>query len=655
LLRDERFTPVLASVVVGVCGGLLALGFRALIDVGWWLFARVRALDSVLSVLLVLGIPAVGGLVVGLLLRDEPVPGDHGMAGIRASFITTGGVLKTSTAMLRALACAVTTTSGGSAGCEGPVARAAGAVGSWLAQRLGLHRSRIQILAACGVSASLTGLFNTPIAAVVFATEVVLGGYAIRGLAPLVVSAGTATVVVRWVAGHGAPFDVPPFVLKGPVDLVVHLALGLVCGVLAAGFIHGLDRLHAVRLPLPGPLRPALGGLLVGALVLFVPGALGVGYPVLTEVFRGDMALPLVAVLLVGKLVATGITLGSRGAGGVFAPSLVVGAALGWIVGRGADAIAPGTFAPPASFAAAGMVAMVAAVTHAPFTAAVLIVECTRSYHAILPGVVAGVAASMLASAIRDESAYGMALGRQGLRIPSGRHATELTPSTIQPLLDPVRDTVPAALPALELLNRLPAARSSVLVVADGMRVVGVLSTRAVARHEPAELEGKAVTAIMTDTGTLRADDSVARALVQFMRHDAPAMPVVEEGEGLVGLVWRSDLMDFCAHDLLRDSLHLGSVELPSMSETSPRPLRHDVVALPVPRSFVGKTLREVDLGKRFGVVCAGIRRATDTGAFVAAQASPSLALRADDVLILTGNALDLERLNHFMDDDAAV
>jgi hypothetical protein len=204
----------------------------------------------------------------------------------------------------------------------------------------------------------------------------------------------------------------------------------------------------------------------------------------------------------------------------------------------------------------------------------------------------------------------------------------------------------------VELLNRIPAARSSVLVVADGKRVVGVLSTRAVSRHEPAELEGKDVTAIMTDTGMLRADDSVARALVQFMRHDAPAMPVVDEGEGLVGLVWRSDLMDFCAHDLLRDYLHLGSVELPSMSETSPRPLRHDVVALPVPRLFVGKTLREVDLGKRFGVVCAGIRRATDTGAFVAAQVSPSLELRADDVLILTGNALDLERLNHLMDDD---
>jgi hypothetical protein len=155
---------------------------------------------------------------------------------------------------------------------------------------------------------------------------------------------------------------------------------------------------------------------------------------------------------------------------------------------------------------------------------------------------------------------------------------------------------------------------------------------------------------LVVDTGTLRESDSVARALVQLMRHDAPAMPVLDEAGALTGLVWRSDLMDFCAHDLLRDYLLLGGAALPSVCESERRPLIHDVAAIPVPRSMVGKTLREVDLGKQFGVVCVGLRRATPAGAFVAVHLSARLTLRVDDVLILTGNAPDLDRLSRISD-----
>jgi chloride channel protein, CIC family len=649
--RDERFTTLVVAVVVGVCGGIAALVFRSLVEGTWWLFARVATMGTVVQVGVVLGLPTLGGLVVGVLFGGRTrAPGDHGLVGIKAAFITSGGVLRTRLAIERVIACAITTSSGGSAGCEGPIARVAGAVGSWLALRLGLHRSRLQVLAACGVSASLAGLFHTPIAAVVFATEVVLGGYAIRSLAPLVISSATATVVARAVAGKHPAFDVPSFVLQGPMDLIVHLVIGVACGVAAAGFIHLLDRFQAANIRVPLAVQPALGGLLVGLIALAVPGVVGVGYPALGSLFRGDMTVWVIVVLLLGKLLATTVTLASRGAGGVFAPSLLVGGTFGWLVGHVANQAFPGMFAPPGAFAAAGMAAMMAGVTHAPFTGAVLLVECTQSYHAVLPGVVAALAASIVSSTIRDESAYAMVLSKRGLREPSERHTTALSASSIQPLLDPVQDTVPSNLPARELLRRLSVARSEVLIVASAGKVLGVIPVGAAAKRDPDELADQPATALMVDTGTLGERDSVARALVQFMRHDAPAMPVVG-ASGLLGLVWRSDLMDFCAHDMLRDYLQIGGAALPSVSETAGRPLSHDVAALPVPRIMVGRTLREVDLGKQFGVVCVGLRRATEAGSFVAVHLSPRLELRVDDVMILTGNASDLERLSRLTDD----
>jgi CIC family chloride channel protein len=652
LSRNERIATLLGSVLVGVCGGLAAMAFRYLVEGSFQLFARASSMTSGVHAAVVVGLPACGGLVVGLMSRGrETSAGEYGMGGIRAAFITTGGVLRTRLALLRALSCAITTGSGGSAGCEGPVARVAGAVGSWLARRLGLHPSRMQVLVACGVSASLAGLLHTPIAAVVFATEVILGGYAIRSLAPLVVSAVTAMAITRYVGGNGPALDVSPFVLLGPKDLVVHLLLGLACGAVAAGFIHLLDRCQTLNLRVPLVLQPALGGLLVGVLALAAPGILGVGYPVVGALFRGDMTLTVVAVLVAAKLVATTVTLGTRGVGGVFAPSLLFGSALGWLVGHGANRAFPGAFAPPATFAAAGMAAMVAGVTHAPFTGAVLLVECTRSYQAVLPGVVAALAASMLSTSLHDESAYGLGPDKKAPEEPSEPHTTTLRSSTIQDLLDPWQDTVPATISAREFLRRLPMARSPVLVVAHEGRVMGIVSVRKASEQDPSQLSDQPVTALMADTGTLQLEDSVARAVVQFMDHDEPAMPVVAATGELIGLVWRSDLMDYCAHDLLQEYVHFGNAAFPPPGVPEARPLRHDVAALPVPRIMVGRTLRDVDLGKQFGIVCVGLRRATESGKFVAAPLSPSLVLRAEDVLILTGNAPDLQRLSELEDD----
>jgi len=643
LFRNERLLLLWAAIIVGACGGGFALGVRLLIDMNWWAFSYLRSLDRPLFVLLVLAIPALGGLVLGLIARISMAVGEPGVEELRKSFLTTVGILAVPTALLRLLACAVTMTMGGSVGAEGPVARASTALGSWFARRFGLDDSRAQLLIACGVSASIAGIFHTPFAAVVFAAEVVLGVYAIRRLAYLLLAAGVSLGLSRWGAGLDAPFSAPPFVLQSPLDLVIHAVVGTGCGALAVLLLKATEWLVSMRDRCAGVWPSVLGGLMVGGVVLMVPQAVGGDYPALSGLLSNSVTISFVVAVLVAKLTATALTLGSRGVGGVFSPSLVVGGGLGWLVGRAVHGVAPQTFAPASSYAAVGMVSMASAVVHAPLTAAAFIVEITRSYDAVVPGVVAGVAASIMSATIRDEPVSGH---RPGLPAQGPvQSSIELTPTTIEELIDPLRDTVPASLSAFELVNRLPAVRQSVLVVADGASVMGVISTRAAMRKDGEALEGKTARDLMIDTGVLHKGDSVAQAIVQFMGHDAPALPVVSEQSQLVGLVWRSDLMDFCAHDLLQNDLYFSDWAPMSGGDPSTRPLRHDVVALPVPPAFVGKTLREVDLGKRFGVVCVGIRRATNTGAFVAVHVRPNLELRADDVLILTGNISDLDQI----------
>jgi len=665
MLSNDRFATLWVSAVVGVVGGLLALAFRLLVDCSWWLLSSVRGQRSAIEAVLTLSVPALGGLAAGWLMRKDRQPTSLTDDGVHSSYAQTGWIIGAPSAIRRLCACAATTGSFGSAGCEDAVGRATGSIATWLVSRFRLGDSRLQIFVACGAAAGLTGLFSTPIAAAVFAVEVVLGGHAIRGIVPLLISVATATAIVRLVSGGEGPFVLPDFALMGPADLGVFLVLGLVCGLVGAGFVWGIQRVDSIALRANRPMVACAGGLLVGVIVLFVPSASGVGYPALTQLFGGETGLSLLLALLVAKLFATAITLGSRGTGGMIGPSMVVGASLGCLVGKVADSGLPSTFASPYSFGAAGMVAMVAAVMRAPITAAVLLVECTRSYQAFVPGVVVAVAASALSSVLRKTEETEQLEHSPVVRESVNPHSSMPPNTTIHPLVRCVQDTVPISLSARQFLGMVLSSDTDIAVVVDGSRVVGTVSRRTILSIGHSDIVEKTVGDYVVETGVLESCESVSGALLKF-RHlnmarsrsglsGASAIPVVDDDSGLVGVLSRKDLMDHCARGLLREYprtwRHVeGNEQAPQpmqqpMRQPMQQPLRHEVTAIAVSDEFVGKTLGKLDLLRRFGLVCVGIRRLADSGGFVPVRVAPSHVISSDDVLILTGTSRDIEVL----------
>lgn len=645
MLRDQRLRLLVAASLVGVCGGLAAAAFRWLIRVSWRLLAEAgsHGLPSILTIVVA---PAVGGvLALWIVKRFAVEPEGHGVAAIRASLITSGGFVSARTAFAKAVACAVTTTSGGSAGCEGPVARLAAGVGSWLVGKLGVDRARLHTVTACGAAASIAGLFDAPVAGVVFAVEIILGGYAIRSFAPLIMAAATAAAVSRALWGRTHALVVPMVHSGSPTDLMAHAAIGCACGVLGALFTSLLDAAPAVaqRLRVPASTRAAVAGLAVGATIVFVPGTFGVGYPVLSDIFAPRVALGMLAALLVARLVGTTLTLGTGGAGGVVSPSLVMGASTGALLGASARAAGIGITSTPSEFAVVGSVAMMAATSHAPFTAIVLVYELTDHYAVLPPAAIACVLAALVASMIRRQPVQDADLSRGRNRRVSHRVSTvALRDRTIAPLVRSIRQTVPDTTFAAEVVIRRKYLKQSVLVVVDSHdgAVVGVLDLDKLEAIDTQNLEGPKVGDVMLRCPSVMHEHTLAEAVAVLVKHKVPALPVVDETRRPSGLLWRHDLLDACARELASEFAlpAIGSVDTPLVHS--------DVVAaLPVPPGLVGRTMRQVDLRKLHGVACLGIRRALDDGTFAPVPVLPSTRLTDDDLLIVSGRPDRIERM----------
>ena len=440
--RQLRTTTAvnLLAILTGLVAGYGAIGFRFLIGFfqnsilhGRLGFELVSPIEQTRGPWMI-GIPAVGFLVVAYLVRTFAREArGHGVPEVIEAVMTRGGRMRKRVVSIKALASSLTIAAGGSVGREGPIVQIGSAAGSTLGQWFQVRGKNLKTLVGCGAAGAVAATFNTPIAGVVFAIELIVLELNPRSFIPLVISSVFATVVSRWHLGNEPAFIVPEHVLVHPGELVFYLGLGLLAGVVGCLTIWSLYRMeHLFEVaPLPFALKPIIGGLSLGAIGYFMPEVYGVGYETVSAVLQQNAEFTTILLLIFLKIFATSLTLSAGGSGGVFAPSLFIGAMLGgaygWIVNDWFPAMSAGYGA----YALVGMAAVFAATSRATFTAIVILFEMTLDYSIILPLMFVCVIADQVAVAIlKDTTIYSVKLKRKGLAFANdlGINVLSVTP-----------------------------------------------------------------------------------------------------------------------------------------------------------------------------------------------------------------------------------
>ena len=429
-LRGSPSGLVALALVVGAGAGGGAVGFRYLILGFTYAFSgpprlqrsrtrTVRLLPRVLARGSSCFVPVVGGLLYGPLIyffaREAR---GHGVPEVMFAVAERGGRIRPQVAVVKSLASAICIGSGGSVGREGPIVQIGSALGSTVAQALRLPESRIRILVACGAAAGISATFNAPIAGVFFALELILRDFEADSFGVVVLSSLVADIIGRAAFGSHPFLNLPGFQLRSPLEYPLYAGLGLLAALVGVAFIrvlYGTEDLADRLWHGPEWLRPAAGGLLLGLVLLILPELYGVGYPPLEKAIHGNYIVWLLLALLAGKILATSLTIAIGGSGGVFAPSLFIGAMLGSAYGNGMHHLFPGITAPAGTYGLVGMGAVFAAAARAPITAVIIIFELTGDYRIILPLMFAIVLASGTSKLLSPDTIYTLKLRRRGI------------------------------------------------------------------------------------------------------------------------------------------------------------------------------------------------------------------------------------------------
>jgi CIC family chloride channel protein len=573
--------------------------------------------------------PAAGGALVGPLVwffaREAK---GHGVPEVMEAVVLKGGIMRPRVVVVKTLASALSIGSGGSVGREGPIVQIGSAVGSVIGQMLRVPPRELRTIVACGAAAGIAATFNAPIAGALFAVELILGDFAAVSFTPIVISSVVATVISRSILGDVPAFEVPHYQLVSGWELFSYAFVGVAAGAAALLFQRLLywceDSFD--ELGIAPWTKASIGGLLVGGIAAAgFPHVLGVGYGSITAAMTDSLPLATMIVLLAAKIVATALTIGSGGSGGIFAPSLFMGGMLGGFLGTLIHGWFPEWTATGGSYALVTMGGFVAAVTWAPITAIIIIFELTSNY-TIIPALMATCVVSMLVTTVFSrDSIYTAKLRRRGLDLDAEEDPNVLRGLSVLDVIDREPERVAASADLQTVVDRIVQSdHTEIFVVGERGELLGTIYLSELRRLLPEiNLLREVVVAedlLEKDCPFVTEDDDLAQVLHVFSQDVFEELPVLDDEARLLGSVHMRDVLEAYHQGVLQRDLAGGvSHSFSALTKVKTVELGGGFVLqeMQVPAGFHGRSLAELDVARRSGVQVLLVRRQGKSGPHV--------------------------------------
>ncbi len=656
---------IIIAIIIGVISGYAAVGIRFLIEEFSHLSypGNGSILENIMNTpwYLIILVPTIGGLIVGpLIYFFAPEAKGHGVPEVMQAILLKGGKIRPRVAAVKTLASAITIGTGGSVGREGPIIQIGSSIGSTIGQIFKVPHKKLKTLVACGAAAGIAAAFNAPIAGALFAVEIILMDFAVAQFSPIVISAVMATVISHSYEGNLAAFTVPAYEYASPYELGFYFILGAACGLVSYLFIKTLyfsEDFFDEKIKLPEYFKPVIGGVGIGVMALLFPQVMGVGYDSINNALHGNMIWYIALALVFLKIISTSLTLGSGGSGGIFAPSLFMGAMLGYFFGDLVNEFLPDITAGPGAYALVAMGGLVAGTTRAPITAIIIVFELTYDYEIILPLMITSIVSLIVSSSLSQESIYTLKLLLRGISIKEGTE-TNVMESIY------VKDVYNKEFTPIEITDNFSKVVNIVLsgkgvefpVINKSSNVVGIISMNDLKEllFEKDSLNSLLIAGDLanTDFKTLTPEDNCKQALEIMRVYNFEAIPIVEafNSQKIIGMLWRKDIQDAYQKEINRIELTNNLASSISMKEevTNIHFMEgYSIAEVKVPRSFVGKSIKELNIRAKYGVDVLSIKSNKKSGMNINAIPNPDYVFENIDSIVVAGEIKKINKIKN--------
>lgn len=656
---------IIVAIIIGILAGFSAIGIRAMIE----FFSELsfpgegNLLGNIISSpwYIIILAPIIGGLIVGpLIYFFAPEAKGHGVPEVMQAILLKGGNIRPRVALIKALASAITIGTGGSVGREGPIIQIGSSLGSTVGQFFRVPSKRLKTLVGCGAAAGIAAAFNAPIAGALFAVEIILMDFAVAQFSPIVISSVMATVISHHFEGDFAAFQVPPYEMGSTIEIGFYFLLGAVTGLASYLFIKVLylsEDFFENRIKFPEYLKPVIGGLVIGLIALFYPHVMGVGYDTINIALHGNMFWKLAAVLLFIKIFATSVTLGSGGSGGIFAPSLFMGAMVGAFFGTVVHNLFPDITAGPGAYALVAMGGLVAGTTRAPITAIIIVFELTNDYHIILPLMITCIISMILSSKLSRESIYTLKLVMRGIQIKEGTEINIMESIFVKDVYTKKFDYINLSDNFSQVVNKIIQGRGRHFPVLDSNGIIhGIILVDTIKDYlfEKDSLQNLLIAEdIMSTTfDTISIDDNCQTALDKMSKYKFDNLPVTESSDSkkVIGVIWRNDIQDAYNEEVERREISSTLASSISMKEPETNVTfleGYSISEIKAPKSFVNKSIRELNIRAKYGVDVLSIKTKEKRGERIKAIPSPDYVIKDTDRLVIAGEVKNINLLKN--------